>query len=125
MNNVFTDASGMVFQKFSFQLILILNIFLQLVFYICLILMFAKYIFIRSLTGFEPSECLRYELSGCGSESRCRHLNFRYRARSSKELLDMQAPIEYRFTLKLLRDMTKTYRHFHQLRENFLFALLS
>ena len=31
-----------------------------------------------------------YELSGCGFESRCCHLNFRYSACFSKEFLDIQ-----------------------------------
>ena len=39
-----------------------------------------------------------YELSGCGFESRCTHLNFRYRA-CFKEFLDIQATIECEFTL--------------------------
>ena len=42
-----------------------------------------------------------YELSGCGLESSCSHLNFRFRGRSSsKEFLDIQATIKCGFTLK-------------------------
>ena len=55
-----------------------------------------------------------YELSGSGFESRCSHLNSYFVPASSKEFLDIQATIEYGFTLKRVRDMgrtsTKMYR---------------
>ena len=53
-------------------------------------------------------------ISGCGFESSCCHLNFRHGARyvSSKEFLDIQATIECRFTLKLVRDIIITYNVF-------------
>ena len=47
-----------------------------------------------------------YELS-YRFEFRCCHLNFRYR----KELLDIQAIIESRFTLKRVRDMKIIYSY--------------
>ena len=51
-----------------------------------------------------------YELSGCGFEFRCCHLNFKYRAcfwaRSS---LTFRQLIECRFTLNCVRGMIKTY----------------
>ena len=50
-----------------------------------------------------------YELSGCGLESRFCNLNFKYRAVSSNELLDIQATRECRFTLIRVRDMIITY----------------
>ena len=55
-----------------------------------------------------------YELSGCGLESSCRHLNFRFRACLSKEVLDIQATIECGFTLKRVRDMIRTYSQMHR-----------
>ena len=48
-----------------------------------------------------------YELSGCGFESCCSHLNFRYCPVSSKEFLDIQVTIECRFLLKCVRDMIR------------------
>ena len=54
-----------------------------------------------------------YELSGCGLESGCCHLNFRYGAcfeqSSCLEFLAIQETIECRLTLKLVRDMIITY----------------
>ena len=47
-----------------------------------------------------------YGLSGCGFESRCNHLNFRFR-----EFFDIQGTIECGFTLKRVRDTTRTYNH--------------
>ena len=55
-----------------------------------------------------------YELSGCGFVSRCSHLIFRYDPASSKEFLDIQATVECRFTLKLVRDIIKTYSQMHR-----------
>ena len=46
---------------------------------------------------------------GSGFESSCSHLNFRFAPASSNEFLDIQATIECRFTLKRVRDMTRTY----------------
>ena len=43
-----------------------------------------------------------YELCGCGFESHCSHLNFRF-----LEFLDIQATIECGITLKRLLDMIK------------------
>ena len=42
-----------------------------------------------------------YELSGPTFESSCSHLNFRYRACFEQGVLDIQANIECRFTLKM------------------------
>ena len=50
-----------------------------------------------------------YELSGSGFDSRCSHLNCRFATASSKEFRDIQATIECGFTLKHVRDMTRTY----------------
>ena len=55
-----------------------------------------------------------YELKGCGFESRCCHLNFRYRARFEQGVPDIQANIECRFTLKRVRDMIITYDQIHR-----------
>ena len=44
---------------------------------------------------------LVYELIGCGFESRCCHLNFRYGT--------FRQTIKYRFTVKLVHDMIITY----------------
>ena len=55
-----------------------------------------------------------YELSGCGFESRCCHLNFRYGTCFEQEFLDIQATIKCGFTLKRVRDMTRTYSQMHR-----------
>ena len=52
-----------------------------------------------------------YELSGCGFESRCCHLNLSIAPNSSNEFLDVQVTIECRFTQKLRRDMRIAYSH--------------
>ena len=49
-----------------------------------------------------------YELSSSGFESSCSHLTFRFRACFEQ---GAQATIEYGFTLKYVRDMTRTYSH--------------
>ena len=54
-----------------------------------------------------------YELSGCGFESRCSHSNFRYCTCFRKEFLDIQAIIEFGFTLKHVTDMVRTYTWMH------------
>ena len=41
------------------------------------------------------------------------HLNSRYRPVSSKELLDIQTITECEFTLKLVRDLVRTYSQMH------------
>ena len=41
------------------------------------------------------------------------HLNSRYRPVSSKELLDIQTITECEFTLKLVRDLIRTYSQMH------------
>ena len=46
--------------------------------------------------------------------SSCSHLNVRFRACFGKEFLDIQATIECGFTLKRLRDMTRTYSQMHR-----------
>ena len=51
-----------------------------------------------------------YEQSDCGFESRCCHLNSRYRT-LTKELLDTQLAIECRFTLKRVRDMIIIFQY--------------
>ena len=48
-----------------------------------------------------------YELSACGFESSCSHLNFRFRACFEQ---GVQATIECGFTQECVRDMTRTYR---------------
>ena len=50
-----------------------------------------------------------YELSGCRFDSRCCHLNFRYRVCFEQELLGIQATMECKFTMKSVRDMMVTY----------------
>ena len=50
-----------------------------------------------------------YELSGCGFESSCSHLNFRFCASFDQEVPDIQATVKCGFALKRVRDMTKTY----------------
>ena len=50
-----------------------------------------------------------YELSGCRFESRCSHLNFRFRACFEQGVLEIQAIIECGFTLKHVHDMIRTY----------------
>ena len=50
-----------------------------------------------------------YELSGSGFECSCSHLNFRL-----QEFLDIQAIRECGFTLKGIRDMTRTYSQMHR-----------
>ena len=57
---------------------------------------------------------LVYELTGCGFVTRWCHLNFRYRAWSSKEFLDNQATIECGFSLKRVCDMIITYSQMHR-----------
>ena len=55
-----------------------------------------------------------YELSACGFESHCSHLNFRYLACfKQEEFLDIQATIECGFTLKRGRDMIRTCNQMH------------
>ena len=49
------------------------------------------------------------ELSGCGFESSCSHLNFRFRTCFELGVFDIQVTIECGFTLKRVRDMTRTY----------------
>ena len=55
-----------------------------------------------------------YELSSCGFEPCCCHLNFRYRAFLSKEFLDIKATIECRFNLKRVHDIIKSYSQIHR-----------
>ena len=57
---------------------------------------------------------LVYELSGCGFEFRCSHLNFIYVACLERGFLDIQANIEFGFTLKRVRDMIITYSQMHR-----------
>ena len=52
-----------------------------------------------------------YELSGSGFEPSDSHLNFRFCPTLSKEFLDIQATTESGFTLKRVRDMTRTFNH--------------
>ena len=54
-----------------------------------------------------------YRLSSCWFEFRCSHLTFRYRTCSNQGVLDIQATIECRFTLKCIRDMIVTYTQMH------------
>ena len=49
-----------------------------------------------------------YELSGCGFESRCCHLNFGYGACFGQADLGNQTAIECRLPLKLVRDIVIT-----------------
>ena len=50
-----------------------------------------------------------YELGGCGFQSRCNHLSFRYCACLSKQFLGIQATTACRFTLKQVCDMIKIH----------------
>ena len=54
-----------------------------------------------------------YELSGCGCESRCSHINFRYRACFERSVLwhasNYRVWIHSGFTLKRMLDMIRTY----------------
>ena len=50
-----------------------------------------------------------YELSGCRFKSRWCHLSFRYCACFGKKLIDIQATIWCRFTLKRIHDMIITH----------------
>ena len=57
-----------------------------------------------------PNGCVFvYELSGSEFESSCSHLDFIFRACFEQGILDIQATIEYGFTLKRVRDVTRTY----------------
>ena len=57
-----------------------------------------------------------YELSGCGFESRCCHLNFRYSPYlEARSLLTFKQTIEWGFTLKLICDMAITYIQMHHI----------
>ena len=55
-----------------------------------------------------------YELSGCGFKSSCSHLTSDFVPASSKEFFDIQATIEWGFTLKPIHDMIRTYSHENQ-----------
>ena len=55
-----------------------------------------------------------YELSGCGFESRCCHLNSHIVPVLCKEILDIQATIKCRFTLKWVCDMIIIYSQTHR-----------
>ena len=55
-----------------------------------------------------------YELSGCGFESSRSHLISDLPPALSKEFLDIQGTIECGFTLKHVRDMTRTYSQLWQ-----------
>ena len=50
-----------------------------------------------------------YELNGPGFECSCSQLNFRLHACFKQGFLDIRATIECRFTLKHIRDNTRTY----------------
>ena len=66
-----------------------------------------------------------YELSGCGFESSCSHLNLDFAPASSKDFLDIQGTIECRFTLKRVLDMIRTYSQNSRHLENETFVLQS
>ena len=66
-----------------------------------------------------------YELSGCGFESSCSHLNLDFAPASSKEFLDIQGTIECGFTLKRVLDMIRTYSQNSRHLENETFVLQS
>ena len=75
-----------------------------------------------------PGSVFVSELSGSRFQSSCSffvfifscsYLNLRFRSPSSKEFLDIQESIECRFTLKRVRDMARTYRHFLQFSKKF------
>ena len=57
---------------------------------------------------------LVYELSCCGFESRCSRLIFRYGACFEKGVPSHSGKLECGFTLKLVRDMIKTYSQMHR-----------
>ena len=50
-----------------------------------------------------------YELSGCGFESSCSHLNFRFRACFEQGVRWHSSSYTVWFTLKRVRDTTRTY----------------
>ena len=50
-----------------------------------------------------------YKLIGCGFDSRCSHLNFRFRACFEQAVFDIQATFECEFTLRRVRDMIRTH----------------
>ena len=56
----------------------------------------------------------KHELSGCGFESSCSHLNSDFSPASSKEFFDIQATTECGFTLKHVRDMIRTCSQMHR-----------
>ena len=56
-----------------------------------------------------------YELSACGLESSCSHLNFRFRAGFEQWVPSHSATIECGFTLKCVRDMIRTYSQMHRI----------
>ena len=53
-----------------------------------------------------------YELSGRGFQSSYIHLTSDFAPVSSKEFLDIQAAIEFEFTLKRVSNMIRTYSQF-------------
>ena len=55
-----------------------------------------------------------YQLSGCGFESCCSHLIFRYCTCFEQGVLDIQANIECEITLKFVRHMTITYSQMYR-----------
>ena len=58
-----------------------------------------------------PNHCVFvYELSSYGFECYCCQLNFKY---CTKDLLDIQTTIEYKFMLKHLREIITTYDQTH------------
>ena len=54
-----------------------------------------------------------YELSGCGFESHCSHLNFRYCACLEQEVFS-HSGMEYKFTLKGVRDIIRIHSQMHR-----------
>ena len=54
-----------------------------------------------------------YELSGCRFESRCSHLNFRFRACFEQGVPWHSGTMECGFTPKSVRDMIRTYSQMH------------
>ena len=54
-----------------------------------------------------------YKLSGCGFECCCSHLNADILSVLSKEFGDIQATIEFGFSLKCICDMIKTDSQLH------------
>ena len=57
--------------------------------------------------------CDRYIPSGCGFESHCSHVSFRFAPVLSNAFLEIQATIECEFTLNCVWDLVRIYNQMH------------